>query len=31
MEGNKDIFLACDDTLGYLAGSMHEKYSMTFI
>ena len=24
-------FLAGDDALGYLAGPMHEKYSMTFI
>ena len=28
---NNNIFLAGDDTLGYLAGTVHKKYSMTFI
>ena len=31
MEGNKDIFLAGVDALGYLGWPMHKKYSMTFI
>ena len=31
IEGNNDIFSAGGDTLGYLAGPMHKKYSMTFI
>ena len=31
MEGNNDIFLTGDNALGYLAGPMHKKYTMTFI
>ena len=31
MEGNKGIFLVGDDALGYLAGPIYKKYSMTFI
>ena len=31
MEVNRDIFLACIDAVGYLAGPVHKKYSMTFI
>ena len=31
MKRNSDILLAGDDALGYLAGPMHKKYSMTFI
>ena len=31
MEGNKDIFLAGDDGLGYLARPMYKKNSITFI
>ena len=30
MEGN-NIFLAIDDVLWYLAGTVHKRYSMTFI
>ena len=30
-EVNNDIFLAVDDALGYLARSLHNKYSITFI
>ena len=29
--GNKNIFFANDDALGYLTGPMHKKYSITFI
>ena len=31
MEENKDIFLAGDDALVYLAEAMHTKYSTTFV
>ena len=31
MEENNDIFLAGGDALVYLAETMHEKYSTTFI
>ena len=31
LAGKNDIFLSGDDALGYLAGPMHKKYSMTFI
>ena len=31
MEGNNDIFLVDDDTLEYLAGPVHKKYSITFV
>ena len=31
MEGSNDIFFAGDVALGFFAGPMHEKYSMTFI
>ena len=31
MEGSKGIFLVGDDALGYLAGPIYKKYSMTFI
>ena len=30
MEGNKNIFLAGDDALWYLAEPMHKKYSIYF-
>ena len=31
IKGNNDISFAGDDALKYLDGSMHKKYSMTFI
>ena len=31
LAGKNDIFLSGDDALGYLAGPMHKKHSMTFI
>ena len=31
MEGDNDIFLAVDNVLGYLAGSLDKKYPTTFI
>ena len=31
MEGNNDIFLVGYGALGYLAGPVHKKHSMTFI
>ena len=30
MEGKNDIFLASNNAVGYLAGPMYTKYSMTF-